>query len=495
MRTAIWLACVAAIAPSALRWLRVAQREHYAPGRVTRFAVRWWSMGFNAVLLVVAIGSAAVAAVLPGSALICALVMSACPLGLGVRGTSSKLRWTARLRRLALAQGLAVAVLLAAGALAAMAIPFAAVASIVLPVASDGLLRILLPIERRLSRVWITKAQELLRQIGPKVVAITGSYGKTTTKAYASQLLSGRFRLVASPASFNNELGLARTINEHLAPGTEVLLAEMGSYGQGEIASMVSWMRPSVSVITSIGPVHLERFGSVERIVLAKSEILSEADTAVLGVDSPELEALADIMGGSVIRCSCKNPAADVFVGEGDGRVVVAGNELTVLPEPPSFAMNLACAIGTALALGVTVDAQSLARVETPSHRRERLVGSSGFEIIDDTYNSNPAGARAAVQLLEGRKGRTVVVTPGMVELGSVQRGANVELGRSAARVATDLVIVGRTNRRALQEGAKDGPAAVRLVRSREEAVEWVRHALGPGDVVLYENDLPDHYP
>ena len=120
------------------------------------------------------------------------------------------------------------------------------------------------------------------------MVAITGSYGKTTTKQYTAHLLSGSFRVVASPASFNNRMGLARAINEQLAPGTEVFIAEMGTYGRGEIAELCTWIRPEVSAIVAIGPVHLERFKTEERIVSAKSEILDGAKVGVLvGRPSP----------------------------------------------------------------------------------------------------------------------------------------------------------------------------------------------------------------
>ncbi|MGH9149428.1 MAG: glutamate ligase domain-containing protein, partial [Acidimicrobiales bacterium] len=118
--------------------------------------------------------------------------------------------------------------------------------------------------------------------------------------------------------------------------------------------------------------------------------------------------------------------------------------------------------------------------------------------VIDDTYNANPAGAAAALAALQAHRspaGRAVVVTPGMVELGPRQGEENAAFGAAAAAAATDLVVVGRTNRAALVEGASGGQAEVRVVERRADAVAWVRANLGPGDVVLYENDLPDHFP
>jgi UDP-N-acetylmuramoyl-tripeptide--D-alanyl-D-alanine ligase len=163
------------------------------------------------------------------------------------------------------------------------------------------------------------------------------------------------------------------------------------------------------------------------------------------------------------------------------------------------FAANLACAIGAAVALGLT-PRQVAARLDDlprVAHRRQIETSKAGVRIIDDTYNSNPAGARAALQSLLALNGggRRVVVTPGMVELGAEQRTANEAFADEVARAATDLVIVGRTNRASLLEGAGRKRASVTVVNSREEAVEWVRSHLEPGDAVLYENDLPDHYP
>ena len=130
-------------------------------------------------------------------------------------------------------------------------------------------------------------------------------------------------------------------------------------------------------------------------------------------------------------------------------------------------------------------------------HRQSVTVAESGFSIIDDTFNSNPAGAKRALELLQnvGKSGRLAVVTPGMVELGPVQDKENRAFASAASGMADYLLIVGNTNREALIEGSAKGRASVSVVNSREEAVEWVRGNLGPGDAVLYENDLPDHYP
>jgi UDP-N-acetylmuramoyl-tripeptide--D-alanyl-D-alanine ligase len=139
--------------------------------------------------------------------------------------------------------------------------------------------------------------------------------------------------------------------------------------------------------------------------------------------------------------------------------------------------------------------AQRLTNLPAIEHRGQVLVSQSGVTVIDDTYNSNPAGAASALETLgELDARRKAVVTPGMVELGHRQVAENRRLGFDASLVADDLVIVGRTNKSALVTGSRDGNARVHFVSGREDAVRWVRQHLKAGDAVLYENDLPDHY-
>jgi UDP-N-acetylmuramoyl-tripeptide--D-alanyl-D-alanine ligase len=140
-----------------------------------------------------------------------------------------------------------------------------------------------------------------------------------------------------------------------------------------------------------------------------------------------------------------------------------------------------------------------LATLPVPANRLQRYVAEGGYVVLDDTFNSNPTGARLALARLamEAPTGRRVLVTPGMVELGRIQSEENASFADAAGSVVSDLVVVARTNRQALSEGARrqGGGTAVVLVDRLDEAVAWVRQHLGPSDAVLYENDLPDHFP
>lgn len=491
-----------ALALGSMRWLRVAQREHYLP-EVGRFAFRWWTMhGTNRILLLVLVLSGVGTAVSPWLILPAAAVVALGPLGLSVKGRTGPLAWTERLRRVAVFLAFVAAVPLAIDRVAESWF-ITGIVLICLPLLIDGVLAVLQPLEKRLGDKWVDRASTALRQSNARVVAITGSYGKTTTKGLVAHLLAEVTSVVPSPASFNNRMGLARAINEQLSPGTDVFVAEMGTYGPGEIAEMCSWVPPDVAMITAIGPVHLERMKSEEGIVTAKREILADAPVAVLSVDHPLLAALAieEEDRRRIIRCSAVEPGADVYADAETGGVTVAGRPVGSFDPARAHPGNVACAVGAVVGLGFDVQRVAGRLESLPRTPHRRTIGRSdrGFAIVDDTFNSNPTGARAALaSLLDATDGgKAVLVTPGMVEMGGRQYEENRRLIADAVDNGIDaLVVVGRTNRRAMLAGAREhGLGTVIVVDTREQAVDWVRGNLGPGDAVLYENDLPDHYP
>ncbi|WP_409484040.1 Mur ligase family protein [Arsenicicoccus dermatophilus] len=501
-----WAAVAAALAAEDSRWLRVAQREHYEPGRDTAMARLWTEVKpENAVLL----GAAAICI---GAGLwskpftlVGLAAIAAWPLGLPVRGTTKALAWTDRMKRLsAVTVGLQL-VLAAAAGLARGPYAAAVVALLAVPLV-DLAMAIMRPVERRMAQKFVVEAQDKLRRMRPTVVAITGSYGKTSTKLYVNQLLSRSHAAVASPASFNNLMGLSRTVNDRLVPGTEVFVAEMGTYGPGEIRELCKVFPPTIAAITTIGEAHLERMKNRETIVAAKSEITEDAAVSVLNVDVPELAALADRLEGAkrVVRCSATAGAwADVVVApEGDRwAVTVDGEHVTTVDGPPAgHPINLAVAVGIARALDVPAASLAPLMVDLPgaAHRAELQRDERGVAVIDDTYNSNPDGAASALRSARaavGEGGRIYTITPGMVELGDQQAARNRSFA-AAATAADDqvLAITGLTNRRALLAGAQGQPGEVRTYPSREAAAAEIMAQATAGDVVLFENDLPDHY-
>jgi len=500
------LACLAGATLAGMRWLRVAQREHYLPGSTIRFALRWWlGPGFNRLLLFAILVNLILTAASPLFAVLVALGVGVGPFGLRLRGVApGPLAWTRRMKTLAGVWGLLAAVPAVIGLALGSAVP-AALVAVLTPAVVDVALAITRPIERRLGEPFVERATAKLRSVSPLVMAITGSYGKTTTKGYVAHLIEGTRSVVPTPRSYNNSAGIARAVNEHLTLGTEVFIAEMGTYGPGEIADLCRWVRPTVSAITAIGPVHLERMKDEETIVRAKSEIFATAEVAVINVDDPRLQPLAlelVAQGKRVVRCSATDAQADVSVcAEADGVLVRRAGEVIAralgLEVPPT---NVAVAVALALEAGVPNEAiaKRLATLPVAANRLAVTTGMSGAKVLDDTFNSNPAGAEAALRAL-GRMadgaGRVVVVTPGMIELGLRQADENRRFAARAASIATDVVVVGATNRVALVDGAVGGTSRVVAVDGMDQARAWVKENVGPGDVVLYENHLPDHFP
>ena len=317
----------------------------------------------------------------------------------------------------------------------------------------------------------------------PTVVAVTGSYGKTSTKDHIAHLVARSRTVVATPASFNNRAGLARAVNEHLADGTEVFVAEMGTYGPGEIAELCRWCPPDIAVITAIGPVHLERFGSEERIVEAKAEILvaggrrgadrgrrppgraggpgrsrGQAGPAVLGARP----------GGRRVRAAVSADGATVGCpSTGAGRLA---EDAAVPAGRPAHQPGLRrrpsprCSASTGR--------PSRSRLARPAHRSStgcrgpaRRPGPPSS--TTPTTPIRPGQPRPLAVLVAGAGNRTrrpvrcarrVVVTPGMVELGPRQVEENRRVRRRGRRGGHRPVVVGRTNRRALMAGAASAP-------------------------------------
>jgi len=495
-----------------IKALRVAQRVHYLPGEVSRIQRLWLErrpltgvFWLVAALLAFVGAMAEVTMGMPELAwlgVVAPLLFVLTPWRFPLRGVTSPLAFTSRALR---AFAAAWVLQLVAGAFAFW---FIGIAGVLVPLLLnahlwDLALWFMWKIERRLSRRFVTDAKIKLKRVNPTVVAITGSYGKTSTKGYVAHLVGATHQTVASPASFNNLMGLSRTINEHLVVGTGVFVAEMGMNQEGRIRELSELFPPDIAAITVIGEAHMERLGSQEAIFRAKAEITEKAPTVILPVDQPELRALADKCrreGKTVITVSGKGKPADIVVDPELGLVRYGPDDQESSIDVPPFGhgINIAVALGIAWALEVPKD-QALARLGSlpvAAHRAEVQRTPEGVWIIDDTYNSNPVGSARAVRdaasVARERGGPLVVVTPGMVELGPVQFERNTQLAEAVIDAGGTLIAVGLTNRKALLAGSQ-GQAEVFL--GRAEAVEAALRAAGNKGVILYENDLPDHYP
>jgi UDP-N-acetylmuramoyl-tripeptide--D-alanyl-D-alanine ligase len=336
-----------------------------------------------------------------------------------------------------------------------------------------------------------------------RVVAITGSSGKTITKELTASVARAAFRTVASAASFNNEIGVPLTIFA-ADRSTEVLVVEVGARGVGHIASLMPVVRPAVGVVLNVGVAHVGLFGSVDAIALAKGELieaLPAGGTAVLNADDALVDAMALRARATVLRFGL-SAAADVRaegVAIGDDAcatftlVTSGGRDDVRLCLPGEHIVSdalAAAAVGVALGIDVAAIAGALSSARGPAWRMEVTEAPGGWVVVNDAYNANPASTVAALKTLVGmgRGRRTWAVLGYMAELGDSETTEHDRVGRLAVRLGVSrLLAVGGETRPLFEAARLEGmtPEEATLVPSADDALDLLRRELAPGDVVL----------
>jgi UDP-N-acetylmuramoyl-tripeptide--D-alanyl-D-alanine ligase len=337
-----------------------------------------------------------------------------------------------------------------------------------------------------------------LRHTGCHVVGVTGSVGKTTTKELIAAVLARRFCTLKSLGNYNNEIGLPLTVLR-LGAGVEWAVLEMGMYGVGEIAHLASIARPEIGVVTNVGPVHLERLGSVDKIAEAKAELVESLPAdglAVLNGDDPRVRAMRARVGRSVLYGLQANNDlwADEIrtLGLEGLRLRLHYKDQSVHVRLPLLGRHSVYGALAAVAVGLHVGLEwedIFAGLRDPSAQVRLLVtrGAQGATLLDDSYNASPASTVAALNLLVEMDGRKVAVLGDMLELGAYETEGHRLVGRRAAEVAELLVSVGRRGRIIAEEALQVGmlAEAVHSVASNDEAVELLQRLLREGDFVL----------
>lgn len=343
---------------------------------------------------------------------------------------------------------------------------------------------------------FIKSAKAKLAASDIKVIAITGSYGKTSTKFILNSILSKKFRVLATPRSHNTPVGIALAVNNNDLSQYDIFIAEMGARHLGDIAELCEICPPHISLITGICGQHLETFGTFDNIVKAKGEILGYTkERAIIADDCFEL---FEGYTCPVTRCGCVSEIK--CSKEGTEFTLTLGGQSararTKLLGGHS-AYNIGLAAEAAYAAGMTVNeiAEAVAGLEFIEHRLQ-LTKANGVNILDDGYNSNVKGAKAALEVLKYFDGEKIVITPGLVELGVMEEKENYELGKSL--VGFDRVIlVGETLIKPVREGYFDGGGSgekLSVCPTLDKAQEQLKSFIKQGDTVLFLNDLPDIY-
>ncbi len=369
------------------------------------------------------------------------------------------------------------------------------------------------PVERGIYELYFQSARKALKARPDLIkIGITGSYGKTSVQFILNTLLSEKFQVLSTQASFNTPMGLTRVIRERLQPAHQVFLAEMGARHRGDIRELCRLVHPDYGVLTSVGAQHLDTFGTLERIIETKYDLIraipaegvrffpDDGDICRRLYDRTEgARRLAGLsrtdrtdVWAENITVSARGSAFDLCTP--DGR---AACETKLLGA--HNIQNILLAASVCLTLGMTLRqiSRGIARLEPVEHRLQLIEQPGGITLIDDAFNSNPAGAARALDVLKAFPPQRIIVTPGMVELGAEETEYNRRFGEQIALSADTAILVGPRHTAPIREGLLAGgfpERQIHTVQDLAEAAALMRTLARPGDTVLFENDLPDNY-
>jgi len=370
------------------------------------------------------------------------------------------------------------------------------------------------PIEKCVYYYYYLKATRKLKKLSQlKVVGITGSYGKTSSKNILSDILNVKMIAHPTPQNLNTEYGLMMTINNHLDKFDEVFIAEMGAYKCGEIRTLCKMVHPSYGILTTIGTAHLESFGSEENIQKTKFELiesLPDDGIAILNGDDPKQLSYSIQSKCQKIWIGIDNQDVDLYATNITCNKDGSSFECYLKDENKSYTFttkllgnhniyNILAGIALARAFGMKMSEIEVGvkKIKPIEHRLEiKKVGS--IYMIDDAYNANPVGAKRAVEVLDMMPGIKVVVTPGMIELGAKEKEYNKIFGMQIANVADYVVLIGEKRTQPIYQGLIESGYSkekIYILNDVKESFILLGTLKGKEDLyALYENDLPDSY-
>lgn len=371
---------------------------------------------------------------------------------------------------------------------------------------------IVAPFELIVKKYYVKKATLKLKRSQVLKIGISGSFGKTTVKEILKSILSQKYRVLATPESYNTPLGIALTVN-NLDSTHDIFIAEMGARNRGDIKEVAQMVNPMYGILTGVNSQHLESFGSIENIKDTKYELfenLTDGGEGFFCSDNKYSMELAERFKGEKYFAGTGD-YEDNFVWATDivtdwhgtsFNLCIKGEEpvrcATVLLGKHSI-RNICLAAAVAYKIGMSAKeiAFGIIRIQSVGHRLEIMPNNKGIVIIDDSYNANIDGVEAAMEVLDMFEGRKIVVTPGLVELGKEEGVLNVEYGKMLAKHADVVIIVGRHNAEMILSGLIDGGMKkedIRFAKNLNRGNEELNKMAKAGDVVLFENDLPDNY-
>lgn len=370
------------------------------------------------------------------------------------------------------------------------------------------------PIEKGIYKKFWNMAEDKLASYNDlKVIGITGSYGKTSSKNILNEILSMDYISHPTPKNFNTDVGLMTTINNDLTKFDEIFIAEMGAYKVGRIKNACNLVHPKYGLLTTIGKAHLETFGSQENIIKTKFELIESLPSdgiAFLNMDDP-LQVNYDLKNKvRVVWYAVNNKKADFYCL--DTKCSNKGSTFKIFfkSENKTYDFqtrllgrhnisNIVSAVAVGYEFGISIPKlqAAVSKIKPIEHRLELKRIGNMFQ-IDDAYNSNPVGAKVALEVLGMMPGDKVVVTPGMVELGAEEEKYNKEFGEEISAVADYVILVGEKQTKPIYDGLmakKYDKDRIIITNDVRQTYILVNKLKGKKDIyALYENDLPDTY-
>ncbi len=393
------------------------------------------------------------------------------------------------------------------------AIPTIALTPLLIPILVPLAHFITWPFETLNNRRYIIRAKKKLQKYPTLIkIGITGSVGKTSNKFILNSLLSEKYNVCITPHSFNTPMGLTRVVLDYLKPNHDVLITEMGAKQVGDIKFLCDMIQPTYGILTSVGSQHLTTFGTLENIAKTKNELIKslpkDKGVAIFNGDNEPSMPLYE-------KCECKK----ILVSTKDVACFVHAENVKATDKGTTFMLcigdqsincktkllglhnlqNILMCCALAYELGLTLEQLKLgiAKIEPINHRLE-LKKENGLVILDDSFNSSVEGSKSALDVLKlFDSGKKIVVTPGLIELGSYEHEANYNFGKQLAEVCDYVIIVNQVNKQQISDGLKDAgfdETKIIYALSLLDAKLKIKDLAEKGDVILFENDLPDNY-
>ncbi len=367
------------------------------------------------------------------------------------------------------------------------------------------------PIEAAVRQKYLNEAKKILESRPDLIkIGITGSYGKTSTKNIMQAMISEQYMSLMTPASYNTPMGITRTIREMLKPIHQVFVCEMGADHVGDIKELMEFVHPTIGVVTSIGPQHLQTFGSQQNIINEKMqeiEMLPKDGFGILNYDNEfirnyKVKNTVDTVTYGIRSEDADYRAVDItYTQNGSSFTVVHGDERIPMETKLLGELNIlnilsAVAAARRLNVGWNVIRRAVRTMRQVEHRLELKV-INGHRFIDDAFNANPSGSAMALDVLGMMPGTRFIVTPGMIDLGEKQYEINKNFGRLMKNKADVVILVGEVQTKPIREGLEEAGfdrKNVHVVKTVKEAFAIVYRDASASDTILLENDLPDAF-